>query len=218
MMARMYGSMNFSGKCAATLLIGWLGLFGAVAPMLAGNHVIAWGAGTFITQNPNDVNNFGQSIVPPNLTNAVEVAGGWRHSVALTTAGTLVGWGADLELELDFPTGTNYCTNYSAIACGYIHTLLLATNGSVQAVGDDAHGQTDVPTNLNSTVAIACGFYHNLVLQANGTVVAWGAGANIFDGSDGAGFGQSVVPPGLSNVVAIAAGGYHNLVLKADGS
>lgn len=50
---------------------------------LASDRVIAWGAGTFVASPPDD-NDFGQSIVPPGLTNVAMVAGGWRHSLALT--------------------------------------------------------------------------------------------------------------------------------------
>jgi alpha-tubulin suppressor-like RCC1 family protein len=175
----------------------------------AGTRVSAWGAGTFVS-NPPDENDYGQSIVPANLTNTVQVAGGWLHSLALKADGTIQGWGDDSFGQTDFPEVSNYI--FTAIACGDLHSLALKSDGTVIAVGDDYYGQTDMPTNLSNVVAVACGFYHCLILKSDGSLSAWGG---IGDGMDD---GHGTVPSGLSNVVAIAAGGYHNLVLESDGA
>src|SRR5215472_19061565 len=68
----------------------------------AGNKVVAWGAGMII--KPSDNNDFGQSIVPASLTNAVYVVGGWRHSLAVTANPTnsIHGWGDNSVGQLDF--------------------------------------------------------------------------------------------------------------------
>jgi hypothetical protein len=197
---------GLDGRLLWTAPVLVLMLFGFTPNVRAGNHVTAWGAGLII--NPADNNDFGQSIVPASLTDAVYVAGGWRHSLALKTDGTLQGWGDDSLGQIDFPPGNNYVT----IACGKLHSLALKSDGSVVAnAGFDLNGQTDVPANLSNVVAIACGFFHSLVLKADGTLVAWG-------GQGSGDYGQGVVPSGLSNVVAIAGGGWHNLVLKSDGT
>jgi len=188
-----------------TLKSAWVAAVLAILlPASASNRVVAWGAGT--TFNPADKYDYGQSMVPATLTNAVQVAGGGRHSLALLANGTLVGWGDDSLSELDFsPAGAS---NYVAVACGLQHSLALRTNGMVAAsAGDNSFGQIGVPAGLSNVVAIACGFYHSMALKADGTVVAWGG--NNFDGSQ-VNYGQGTVPPGLSNVVAIAAGSYHN--------
>ena len=184
------------------------------SPARAGNRVVAWGAGTIT--NAADNNDFGQSVVPVGLTNAVCVAGGWRHALALKADGTLQGWGDDELGQTDFAA----TSNYEAIACGYLHSLALQTNGWVVATGDDSFGQTQVPGNLSNVVAVACGFYHSLALQSNGRVTAWGTSTNsaVIFSDDGVDYGQSVVPAGLTNVVAIAGGGWHSLALKADGT
>ena len=64
--------------------------------------------------------NPGQSIVPSNLTNAVLVAGGWQHSLALKSDGTLQGWGDDTLEQTDFPVtnGSGVLIDYMAIDCG----------------------------------------------------------------------------------------------------
>jgi len=87
----------------------------------AGNRVVAWGAGTFVS-DPPDYNNYGQSIVPLNLTNPVYVAGGWRHSCAVTSDGRLQGWGDDTLGQIDFSQSKS---NWVAVACGRLHSLAL---------------------------------------------------------------------------------------------
>ncbi len=173
----------------------------------AGNQVVAWGAGKIF--KPSDNNDYGQSIVPSNLTNAVLVAAGWRHSMALKADGTLEGWGDDSLNQTNFPAGSNYIS----VACGDLHTVALKADSTVTVVGDYFYGQQLVPLHLSNVVSIACGFYHTLALKADGTLAAWGGAGSV-------NYGQGTVPSGFSNVVsvAIAAGGYHNLVLKQDGT
>jgi alpha-tubulin suppressor-like RCC1 family protein len=213
--------MNSSSVCRPRLLNCFtltflLGLAVPAPQASAGSRVVAWGAGTIIKTSDN--NDFGQSIVPATLTNAVLVAGGWRHSLALKVDGTLKGWGDDTLGQTDFPVRTNYVAIYEAISCGYLFSLALQTNGTVVAAGDDAFGQTAVPSNLSNVVAIACGFYHSLALKADGKVVAWGPSTNAASIGIDPDYGQTLIPSGLSNVVAIAGGGWHSLALKADGT
>jgi hypothetical protein len=195
---------------SAAVLVGWLAMG---SHCFAQTRVVAWGAGTTVA-TPPDYNNYGQSIVPAGLTNAVYVAAGWRHSLALRSDGTILGWGDDSSGQTDLPPGTNYLT----LACGSLHSLALRDDGTLVATGDDFYGQTDFPAGLSNVVAIACGFYHSLALKSDGMVVAWGASANTRPVGTNPNYGQTIVPAGLSNVVAIAAGGYHSVALKADGT
>jgi alpha-tubulin suppressor-like RCC1 family protein len=172
----------------------------------AGNHVVAWGAGTNVSMS--DYNESGQSMVPASLTNAVFVAGGWQHSLTLKADGTIEGWGSDSVGQTNLPAGTNY----AAIDCGDLDSVALRSDGTVVATGDfDFYGEDDVPANLSNVVSIACGYYHVLALKADGTLAAWG-------GQGSVNYGQGSVPASITNVVAIAAGGDHNLVLKSDGA
>jgi len=200
--------------CAWKRLAGVLMLCGVASDLHAQDHVVAWGAGTFVAK-PADQNDYGQSIVPYLLTNAVAVAGGWRHSLALNADGSTTGWGDDTLGQYDFSW---YTTNIIAIACGRQHSLALQESGLVFAAGDDSYGQTDVPTNLSHVVAIACGFYHSLALKSDGTVVAWGISTNSTGLQTNVNFGQCVVPPDLTNVAAIAGGGWHSLTLSSNGT
>ena len=179
----------------------------------AATTVEAWGGGTFVS-SPADYYNWGQSIVPAGLTNAVLVKGGWRHSLALTDAGNIIHWGDNSFNQGSLPSGIDYVS----VACGWQHSLALLTNGTVAAAGDDSYGQIETPSGLSNVVAIACGYYHSLALKADGTVVAWGTSTNPAVIGTDPNYGQSLVPAGLSNVVAISGGGWHNLALLADGT
>lgn len=213
LVARKFRSRWFLPDSTVAVIALVLTLSLSVQPTHAANWVVAWGAGNNNTPN---YNNFGQSIIPTTLTNAVFVVGGWRHSLALKANGLIQGWGDDASGpgQLDLPSGSNYL----AIACGYLHSVALQTNGVVVAAGANDFGQTGIPNNLSNVVAIACGFYHSLALNADGTVAAWGPSTNIASIGIDPDYGQTLVPAGLSNVVAIAGGGWHSLALKADGT
>ena len=155
--------------------------------------LVAWGDNTY-----------GQSRIPLDLTNAVAVAAGGSHSLALTAEGRVVAWGDNSTGQTTVPSGLSHVV---ALAAGGYHSLALTDEGRVVAWGDNYLGKTNVPSGLSNVVAIAAGGYHSLALTAEGRVVAWGGNYD----------GQATVPGGLSNVVALAAGGYHSLALTAEG-
>ena len=150
--------------------------------------IVAWG-----------YDGFGETDVPPGLSNVIAVAAGGLYAMALQSNGTIVAWG-----DGNSPQGLS---NVIAIAIGGGFNLALQGNGTVVAWGDAFFGGTNVPVGLSNVIAIAAGIYHGLALQSSGTVVAWGN-----DDS-----GQTNVPDGLSNVVAIAAGGDYSLALQGNG-
>ncbi len=157
-------------------------------------QVVAWGD-----------NRPGQTNVPAGLSDAVAVAGGGWHSLALRSNGTVVGWGDNNDGQTSVPANLREVVT---VAAARAHSLALKADGTVVAWGNNSYGQITVPANLSGVVAVATGYYHSLALKADGTVVAWGANSD----------GQSTVPANLSGVVAVAAGWYHSLALKADGT
>jgi hypothetical protein len=159
--------------------------------------VVGWG---------NDV--YGQSDVPSGISNAVMVAGGNDHSLALLNDGTVMAWGRNDYGQRDLPTNL---AGVTMIAAGQYHNVGLLTNGHVIAWGWNAAGLynlTDVPSDLTNATVISAQAVHSLALRSNGTVVAWGYNAS----------GETNVPVGLTDVTAIAAGGQHNLAVKSDGT
>jgi len=184
---------------------------------LSPGRVVAWGW-----------NDYGQTIVPPGLSDVVSISGGELHSLALRSDGTVFAWGAvgasnGDQGSLDFgqaivPPGLS---NIVAIAAGGYHNLVLRSDGTVAAWGAGTNdpstsvnsaalsfGQNVVPYGLSNVVAIAGSLNSSLALKSDGTVLAWGNNW----------YGQTNVPAGLSNVVSVSAGDYHFLALKADGT
>jgi len=156
--------------------------------------VVAWGYDAY-----------GQTNVPPELSEVAAIAAGEYFSMVLEGNGTVTAWGDTENGENPAPAGLS---NVVAIAGGGYFAMALQSNGKAAVWGDDTFGETTVPEGLSNVVAIAGGAYHALALQSNGTVVAWG------DNSEG----QTNVPAGLSNVVAISAGDFFNLALRANGT
>ncbi|MGC8744976.1 MAG: tandem-95 repeat protein, partial [Verrucomicrobiia bacterium] len=159
-----------------------------------GPRVIGWG-----------LNYSGQVSPPEDADNAVAVAAGGHHSLAIIRDGTVVGWGDNGVGQITIPGGL---TDVEAIASGAFHNLALKKDGTVVAWGFNGFGQTTVPNGLSNVKAVAAGAYHSLALKSDGTVVGWGYN----------GFGEATPPLGLNNVVAIAAGFYHSVALKDDGT
>jgi len=147
---------------------------------------------------------YGETNLPPGLTNTVAVGAGAYFSLALRPDGTVVAWGDNTDGKATVPAGL---TNVVALAGGENHTVALKADGTVAVWGDNSYGQTNAPA-LTNAAAIAPGLLHTLALKTDGTVVGWG-----YDGD-----GEIDIPLGLANVVAIAAGAYHSLALKADGT
>lgn len=156
--------------------------------------------------------------LPPALSNAVAVAAGYRHALALKADGTVAAWGNGTNVvyvngsyktnaygQTQVPLGL---ANVVAVAAGDYHNLALKADGTVVAWGSNIGGQTNVPASATNLIAIAAGSAHCLALRADGTVLAWGTN-NV---------GQTNVPLAANNVVAIAARANHSLALRADGT
>jgi alpha-tubulin suppressor-like RCC1 family protein len=155
--------------------------------------IVAWG-----------YNAYGQTNVPPGLSNVMAIAGGGEHSLALKSDGTVVAWGYNGAGQANVPPGLS---NVVAIAAGDSHSMALKSDGTVVAWGSNTYGQTNVPTGLNNVAFISAGTYHSVAAKNDGTVVAWG------DDS----FREVEVPSGLSGIVSIAAGVYDSIASKNDG-
>ena len=148
---------------------------------------------------------FGQSHTLDLATNAVAVAAGAWHTLALRADGAVVGWGDNAYGQCEPPPPLEDAV---AIAAGGYHSLAIRSDGTVIAWGANDYGQTNVPADLGKVMAVAAGTWHSVALRADGTVAVWG------DNS----VGQTNQPAGLSNVVAVAAGGNHTLALRTNGT
>ncbi len=161
---------------------------------IAPTQIVAWGR-----------NAEGEATVPAGLTDAVGVAAGGAHAVALRANGTVIAGGRNIEGQATVPGGLS---GIVALAAGLDHTLALRSDGTLVAWGANTFGQTSLPAGLNNVVSIAAGNHHSLALKGDGTVVVWGDNAS----------GQTAIPAGLANVIGVAAGAAHCVALRGDGT
>ncbi len=150
-------------------------------------------------------NAFGQTIVPITASNAVAIAAGAWHTLALRSDGVPLAAGDAYYGQCSVPASLS---GVVAVAAGGYHSLALKSDGTVSPWGNNEHGQCDVPNGLKQVVGVAAGAWHSLALKADGTVAPWGDNT----------WGQAILPPGLTGVVAVACGGGHNLALKENGT
>jgi hypothetical protein len=191
--------------------------FSIAAPLLSQNGIysvlITNAYGSIFSSNaslavvpiiPLGDNSVGQRNIPATATNAIKIAAGSWHNLALKSDGKVVAWGDNNNGQCDVPANLS---GVIELAAGGYHSLALKTNGTVVGWGADFDEQATPPP-LANVAAVAAGTWHSLALLTDGTVQGWGDDSS----------GQTDVPPNLGNVVAIAAGGNHSVALQADGT
>ena len=128
----------------------------------------------------------------------IDISGGYYHSLALKSDGTVWSWGWNDAGQLgdgsfdssDTPVQVTGLTNIIAISAGGFHSVALKNDGSVWAWGHNSWGQlgnvgisedSSTPvqaTGLTNIVEIAAGGYHTVALKTTfglpNTVFAWG--------------------------------------------
>jgi alpha-tubulin suppressor-like RCC1 family protein/uncharacterized protein YjbI with pentapeptide repeats len=150
---------------------------------------------------------------PAGLSNAVAIAAGDEHGLALTSDGAVVAWGANIDSSCPYYIGQAVVppdlTNVIAIAAGSYFSLALKGDGTVTG-----WGATPVPAGMSNIIAIAAGGSRSLALRNNGTLAGWG----YYEDPCTYYYGQPGAPADASNVVAIAMGGHNCLALRKDGT
>jgi alpha-tubulin suppressor-like RCC1 family protein len=243
--------VSMSGRCIR-LIVAWAVLVALVGSAHFGSQgAAAAGSGTILAWGRDDRGQLANPATANDATptqvaivgNAVAVAGGSQHSLALKPDGTLFSWGNDTfgELgdgtvgspDLRGPQAIAGVSGVRAIAARERVNLALRNNGTVLAWGDNssglmgngsAGGLQPRPTQiagLTNVVAIALGDRHALALKADGTVWAWGSDGfgQLGDGTVGSPSVRATPGQvtGLTNVKAIAAGSTHSVALQGDG-
>ncbi|MBE2233352.1 MAG: hypothetical protein IAE85_07655 [Anaerolinea sp.] len=174
------------------------------------------------------------------LDNIAQVAAGYYHTCALTTAGGVKCWGHNYYGELGDGTKANKSTpvdvvgldsGVSAITAGYSHTCALTTAGGVKCWGGNGNGQLGDGTTTNSSTpvavvglgsgvsAVTAGGSHTCALTTAGGVKCWGwnGDGELGDGTT-ADSSTPVAVVGLgSGVSTVTAGGAHTCALTTAG-
>jgi alpha-tubulin suppressor-like RCC1 family protein len=157
-------------------------------------RVYSWGNNTSGQQG--DGATIGYRTVPwpvPAVTNAVAVAAGSNHSLALTNTGQVYAWGANANGQLGLgnttvqptPTLIPGLSDIAGIAAGDTHSLAWTNAGVLYAWGNNGNGRLgdNSTTQRTSPVVVAgitgvaeaeAGKSHSIARTTNGQVWTWG--------------------------------------------
>ncbi len=214
--------------------------------------VWAWGLNSFgqLGTESNDTCSGAPCSATPiqvgGLSGGTALAAGHDYSLAITSDGTVWGWGRNEAGQLgtgattnaDTPAQVAGLTGVKEVAAGQDHSLALKNDGTVWAWGSNEFGDLGTgPTNnmstpvlvagLSDVVAVAAGEDHSLAAKADGTLWAWGLN-NIGQlgtaSRDTCGASAAVcsttpqVVSGVGRVSAVAVGGRHSLAVANIGA
>jgi alpha-tubulin suppressor-like RCC1 family protein len=186
----------------------------------------------------NEMSSTNSTPVLAPVSNIVDIAAGFGHTVLVDNAGAVwtAGWGNQGQLGLgNFSNALEFqlVNGLPAIVraeAGYWHTILLAVDGTVWAMGSNNLGQigmsnttpySNVPiqiSGLSNITEISAGSYYSLFLTSDQTVLACGSNPNgqLAIGNYINQFG--VVPCiGLPEISKIQAGNEHSLFIDNTG-
>jgi alpha-tubulin suppressor-like RCC1 family protein len=173
------------------------------------------------------------------VSNAVSLAIGGGHALALLNDGTVMAWGRNTSGQLgQFDTqnlsnavkirGLN---NIKYLAAGTDHSLFINTSGILQACGLNSSRQLGDGTNvtrsnlitipgISNALTVSGGDTHTVVLLENGQVMGVGGNANgqLATGNFVNPQSSFVTFGGISNVVASCTGNYNTLLSLSDGT
>jgi alpha-tubulin suppressor-like RCC1 family protein len=150
-------------------------------------------------------NQFGETNIPPGISNVIAVAGTDSPMIGLKSDGTLVAWGDNSVGQTNVPASA---TNVIAVAAGSFCGLALKLDGTIVGWGDNSSGHLNIPANATNIVAISASYAFVLALRGDGTVVGWGDNSS----------GQTSVPAAATNVVAVTCAFNSAMALRADGT
>jgi alpha-tubulin suppressor-like RCC1 family protein len=202
------------------------------------NIIKAWGFNEDGELGDGTTQNSTTPIAVNGLRDAVAIASGSHHSLALIGNGTVMAWGENVYGQLGDGTTDNSAvpvpvsglSEVAAVASGEDHSLALLKDGTVMAWGRNSSGQlgdgsaasSDVPVavkGLSRVAAISAGGSFSLALLTDGTVMAWGEN---FHGQLGDGTTTNsdipVTVGGVTGVTAISAGFRHSVALLSGGT
>jgi len=137
------------------------------------------------------------------ITDAVKVAAGYKHYMALEGDGTLHVWGDDFDPLIEKPSDETIVS----LAMGAEHTIAINEDGDVVTWGRTRGGLKTQPLGMSDTKQVAAGNGFSVAVQRDGSISAWGAGE----------LGQIEIPSDLGKVEQVAAGNAHVLVLLESG-
>lgn len=174
-------------------------------------QVVARSTYSLVLMSDGTVKGFGKWItgvevrVPITVRNAVKIAGGPRHALALMPGGLVRGLSGGGATPI--PVGL---ADVVDISVGSGFSVALLKDSSVKVWGLLRAEQSPV-NGLKNVAQVSAGHDHVLALMKDGSVKAFG----FFLGDPS---GKVTVPKNLTKAIQVAAGYDHSLVLQVDGT
>jgi alpha-tubulin suppressor-like RCC1 family protein len=245
-----FGGLGDGSTTNRTAPVTPTGLSGNVTGISAGYEytLFSMANGTVRAAGKNDRYQLGDgstttrntSVQTGNFTNATAVFASpyYAHSFALTTNGTLMGWGRNLDGQLGIGNNNDKSTPVAAggslsglkmVAQGYGFTLALTQSGNVHSWGSNFYGQLGINNNtakntpqfvsgLSDVIWISAGSASSMALKRDGTLYTWGRNS---DGQLGIGNtshrDEPVQVTGLPTIVHAEMGGASSFAVAWDG-
>jgi len=210
--------------------------------LLSDGTVKSWGYDNS-GQLGNDVSLTNQPtpVTVSGITNAVAIAAGGWHSLAILSDGTVKSWGYDAQGQLGNDASSSNCptpvtvsgiSTATVVAAGTNHSLAVLSDGTMKSWGSDGNGQLGndatlanqatpvVVSGISTASAVAAGMSHSLAVLSDGTMKSWGYDDLGQLGNDASLTSKPtpVVVSGISTASAVAAGIYHSIALLSDGT
>lgn len=186
-------------------------------------------------------------LVPTKITVAgvtpvpvwLSVSAGETHTLGVTTALGLWGWGGNLYgqvgnagfVDVTAPTKIgNGTATWTAVSAGAFHSSAIRADGTLFAWGLNTNGQVGNNGSLNQTTpvqvtpaanwaVVSAGGAHTMAVRTDGTLWGWGANDN---GQLGDGLGLDTNTPNqigtATNWSTVSAGALHTFGLRTDSS
>ena len=167
-------------------------------------------------------------------TNWKQVAGGYYHTAAVKTDGTLWTWGYRYNIDLISTPVTTFAggTDWKQVACGSLHTAAIKTDGTLWTWGRNSNGNlgtneagsryTPVTTFAGGTnwKQVSCGGAYTAAIKTDGTLWTWGRNSNGNLGDNTTVNRSTPVTTfaGGTNWKQVSCGYHHTAAVKTDGT
>ena len=161
----------------------------------------SWSGSTYSLNSDGIVVGAGSaSSVPGDLGVCIQIAGGFKHMLAIQTSGVIKTWGDNRNGSLNIPSDIGLCTQ---IAAGGYRSAAIKRNGTISYWG-----------NNNSSNLLSNTFIKLAVSDSNIAAIT-SSGVVVVEGDNW--FGQTLIPANLGPCTDIAAGLKSILVIRTDG-
>jgi len=201
-------------------------------------YLYSWGNNGFGQLGLNNTTNRSSPVQVGSLTDWLNVASGYGHTVSTKTDGTIWSWGTNGVGQLGLNNTTAYSspkqigalTNWSAVSCGNTYTMALKTDGTLWGWGRGGQGQLGFNNTYNYSspkqvgsltnwLNVTCGAYHTVAVRTNGTIWSWGRNSRGQLGLGNTTYYSSPKQIGaLTNWLRVSCGYAFTMAIKTDGT